>query len=84
MTNYVEAPIDDWIAACDGRVLEIFTPYREGSMRYYVTLMVGCEIDGNTLTVSFQRSEKGFWPFREEQRPQVETLVGLINSARGV
>jgi hypothetical protein len=84
MTDYVEAPIDNWIAAFDGRVLEIFTPYREGSMRYYVMLMVGCEIDGDTLTASFQRSEKGFWPFREEQRPQVESLVEAINAARGV
>jgi hypothetical protein len=84
MTNYIEAPIDNWVAAFDGRVLEVFTPYREGSMRYYVALIVGCEIDGSTLTVTFQRRGQGLWPFNEDQRAQVETLVEAINAARGV
>jgi hypothetical protein len=72
------------MASFDGRVLEIFTPYREGSMRYYVDLMVGCAIDGNILTVTFQRSETGLWPFNEDQRAQVEALVAAIGAARAV
>jgi len=84
MTNYIDAPIDNWHASFDGRVLEVFTPYREGSMRYFVDLMVGCSIDGNTLTVNFQRNQVGLWPFTEDQRAQVEKLVGVINDARGV
>jgi len=43
----------------DGRVLEVFTPYREGSMRYHAALMVDCRIAGTTLTVDFQRPEVG-------------------------
>jgi hypothetical protein len=84
MTDFVEAPIDNWMASFDGRVLEIFTPYRDGSMRYYVDLMVGCTIDGNILTVTFQRSETGLWPFNEDQRAQVQALVTAISAARGV
>jgi hypothetical protein len=84
MTGYVEAPIDNWMASFDGRVLEIFTPYRQGSMRYYIDLIVGCAIDGNILTATFQRSETGLWPFNEDQRAQVEVLVAAIDAARGV
>ncbi len=84
MSTYIEAPIDNWIASFDGRVLEIFTPYRDGSMRYHVGLLVGFEIDGNTLTASFLRSEKGFWPFNEDQRGNVEALVAAVHAARGV
>ena len=84
MADYIEAPIDNWVASFDGRVLEIFTPYSDGSMRYYVELLVGFEIDGTTLTASFVRSEKGFWPFNEDQRGQVEALVATVNAARGV
>jgi hypothetical protein len=84
MTAYLEAPLDSWMASFDGRVLEIFTPYRAGSMRYYVDLLVACAIDGNVLTATFQRSETGLWPFNEDQRGQVEALVAAINSARGV
>ena len=83
VTEYTEAPLDNWIASFDGRVLEIFTPYLDGSMRYYVGLMVGFEIDGNTLTATFLRSEKGFWPFNEDQREKVEALVTAVNAARG-
>jgi hypothetical protein len=84
MTDSVEAPIDNWVAAFDGRVLEIFTPYSAGSMRYHVGLMVGFEINGNTLTATFQRSEQGFWPFNEDQRAKVEALVAAVSAARGV
>ena len=84
MADYFEAPIDNWIVGFDGRVLEIFTGYREGSMRYHVGLMVDLKIDGNTLTASFQRREGGIWPFNEDQRAQVEALVAAVNAARGV
>ena len=53
-------------------------------MRYYVGLLVGFGIDGNTLTASFLRSEKGFWPFNEDQREMVVALVAAVNAARGV
>ncbi len=82
MSELLQAPIDNWVAAFDGIVLEIFTPYREGSIRYHAGLMVDCRIDGSVLTVDFQRSEIGLWPFREEQRPQVETLVAAIAAVR--
>jgi hypothetical protein len=84
MADYIEAQIDDWFVGFDGRVLEIFTGYREGSMRYHVGLMTGFQIDGNTLTANFQRKEGGFWPFNEDQRGQVEALVAAVNSARSV
>jgi hypothetical protein len=84
VTDYVEAPIDNWIAGFDGRVLEIFTGYREGSTRYHVSLLVDLKIEGNTLAASFQRREGGMWPFNEDQRPQVEALVAAVNAARGV
>ena len=71
MRDVVEAPIDNWLASFDGRVLEVFTPYREGSMRYHAALMVDCRIAGTTLTVDFQRPEVGLWPFRPEQLTQV-------------
>jgi hypothetical protein len=83
MSDYIEVPIDNWVAGFDGRVLEIFSGYLEGSTRYHVGLMVGFEIDGNTLTASFKRREGGFWPFKEDQRPQVEALVAAVNAARG-
>jgi hypothetical protein len=83
MADVLDIALDDWVASFDGRVLEIFTPYRDGSMRYYAGLMVDCRIDGTTLTVDFQRSEVGLWPFREEQRGQVEALVAAIATARG-
>ena len=82
MSDLVEAPIDNWLASFDGRVLEVFTPYREGSMRYHAALMVDCRIDGTTLTVDFQRREVGLWPFRQEQLPQVTALVNSIQAAR--
>jgi hypothetical protein len=84
VADYIEAPIANWIASFDGRVLEIFTPYLDGSTRYYVGLLVGFEIDGTTLTASFLRNEKGFWPFNEDQRGKVEALVAAVNTARGV
>jgi hypothetical protein len=59
MSDVIEASIDNWLASFDGRVLEIFTPYRQGSMRYHAALMVDCRIDGTTLTVDFQRREQG-------------------------
>jgi hypothetical protein len=83
MAELIQAPIDNCIAAFHGRVLEIFTPYLNGSSRYDVRLMVGCEIDGSVLTASFQRSEKGYWPFNEDQRTQVQALVDAVNAARG-
>jgi hypothetical protein len=83
MSDLIETPLDTWVASFDGRVLEVFTPYREGSMRYHAGLMVDCRIDGAVLTVDFQRSEVGLWPFTEEQRPQVEALVAAIAAARG-
>jgi hypothetical protein len=49
--------------------------------RYHVGLLVGFEIDGSTLTASFLRSEKGFWPFNEDQRGKVEALVAAVNAA---
>jgi hypothetical protein len=84
MADYIEAPLDNWIASSDGRVLEIFTPYLDGSMRYYAGLLVWFEIDGNTLTASFLRMEKGFWPFNEDQREKVEALVAAVNAACNV
>lgn len=79
----IEAPIDNWVASFDGRVLEIFTPHKEGSMRFYVRLLEHCAIDGNVLSVVFQRREQGFWPFNEDQRAQVEALVQAVQAARG-
>jgi hypothetical protein len=81
-TELIEAQIGDWVASFDGRVLEIFTPYKAGSMRFYVRLLEGCAIDGDVLTVSFQRREQGFWPFRDDQRAQIEALVRAIEAAR--
>jgi len=82
MSSVIEASINNWLASFDGRVLEIFTPYREGSMRYHAALMVDCRIDGTTLTVDFTRREIGLWPFRPEQLPQVTALVEAIRAAR--
>jgi|GEM_PF-2946008 hypothetical protein len=82
MSEVIEAPVDNWLASFDGRVLEVFTPYREGSMRYHAALMVDCRIDGTTLTIDFQRSEIGLWPFRPEQLPQVTSLVNAVRAAR--
>jgi hypothetical protein len=78
----IEAPIDNWIASFDGRVLEVFTPYQQGSMRYYARLLADCRIDGSVLTVTFERRDQGLWPFREDQRAQVEALVQAVNSVR--
>ena len=33
---------------------------------------------------SFLRSEKGVWPFDEDQRGNVEALVAAVNAARAV
>ncbi|WP_029115432.1 hypothetical protein [Mycobacterium sp. URHB0044] len=82
MSSAIEAPIDNWLAAFDGRVLEIFTPYREGSMRYHAALMIDCRIDGTVLTVDFARREIGLWPFRPDQLPAVTALVDAIRSTR--
>ena len=84
MTDQIEVPLDNWVASFDGRVLEIFTPYQQGSMRYRVSLLVDLSIDGNTLTAEFARRDRGFWPFRDEQRAGVEQLVAAVNAARGV
>jgi hypothetical protein len=81
--DLIEAGLGDWVATFDGSVLEVFTPYREGSMRYYARLLQGCSIDGTTLLVTFERREQGLWPFREDQRSQVEALVQAVNVARG-
>lgn len=82
MSEVIEAPIDNWLASFDGRVLEVFTPYQEGSMRYHAALMVDCRIDGTMLTIAFQRSGIGVWPFRPEQLPQVTSLVNAVRAAR--
>ena len=84
MGELIETPIDNWIASFDGRIIEIHTPYNDGSTRYHVRLLVDCGIDGNVFRLTFQRSEQGFWPFNEDQRPQVEALVAAIRAARGV
>ena len=84
MADLIEVPLDEWVASFDGRVLEIFTPYQQGSMRYRVTLLVNCWIDGNTLTIEFARKDRGFWPFRDEQRAGIERLVTAVEAARGV
>jgi hypothetical protein len=62
-------------------VLEIYTPYQEGSMRYHAALMVDCRIDGTLLTVDLQRRGIGVWPFRPEQLAQVTALVDAIRPA---
>jgi hypothetical protein len=82
MPEILEAPIDNWMASFDGRVLEVFTPYKEGSMRFYARLLVSCEVDGTILRVGFQRNEMGFWPFNEDQRAQVEALVQAVEAVR--
>jgi hypothetical protein len=82
MSDVIEAPIDNWLASFDGRVLEVFTPYQEGSMRYHAALMLDCRIDGTTLTIDFQRRGIGLWPFRPEQLAQVTELVNAVRAAR--
>jgi len=82
VTGLIEVPLADWVASFDGRVLEIFTPYQQGSMRYRVTLLVNFWIDGNTLTAEFARRDRGFWPFRDEQRAGIEQLVAAVEAAR--
>ncbi|MGV9858495.1 hypothetical protein ACWDTD_07560 [Gordonia sp. NPDC003425] len=82
MGDIIEAPLANWLAAFDGRVLEVFSPYRQGSTRYHAALIVGCRIDGTTLTVDFQRGEVGLWPFRPEQLPQVTALVDAVLATR--
>lgn len=82
MAEVIEAPLDNWLASFDGRVLEVFTPYREGSMRYHAALMVDIRIDGTTLTVDFQRRDVGLWPFRPEQLAQVTALVDAVRATR--
>ena len=83
MTDTFEVPIGNWLVSFDGRVVEVFTPYHEGSVRYHALLMVDFRIDGSTLTADFQRSDIGLWPFTEDQRPGVEALVAQVNSVRG-
>ena len=82
MGDLIEVPISGWIASFDGRVLEIFTPYKEGSMRYYVRLLEGCAIDGNVLTVTFRRRDQGLWPFEDGEREGVQRLVAAVEAAR--
>jgi hypothetical protein len=82
VSDFIEVPIDNWIAGFDGRVLEIYTPYQNGSMRFHARLMVRCWLDGNLLTIEFARRERGFWPFTPEQRPQIEALVEAVEAAR--
>jgi hypothetical protein len=82
MSDYIEVPIDSWIAGFDGRVLEIFTPYQAGSMRFHVRLIEGCRLDGNLLTVDFARRDRGFWPITADQRPRVDALVQAVEAAR--
>jgi hypothetical protein len=45
-------------------------------------LLQDCRIDGNVLTLAFERREQGLWPFREDQRARVETLVQAVNDVR--
>jgi hypothetical protein len=68
MADVLEVPIDNWIAAFNGRVLEIFTPYKEGSVRYHARLTKRCWIDGNVLTLDLERNDRSFWPFNDDQR----------------
>jgi hypothetical protein len=75
-------PLTGWLAAFDGMVFEVFTPYQDGSARYAVMLMVDFRIDGNVLTAQFQRNDIGLWPFDEAQRPEVEALVAAVNAVR--
>jgi hypothetical protein len=75
-------PLTGWLAAFDGMVFEVFSPYQEGSVRYAVMLMVDFGIDGNVLTARFQRNDIGLWPFDEAQRPGVEALVAAVNAVR--
>jgi hypothetical protein len=82
MSDVIEVPIDNWIAAYDGRVLEIFTPYQEGSIRFHVRLLKRCSIDTSILVVDLERSERSFWPFTEDQRAQVEVLVAAVEAGR--
>jgi hypothetical protein len=78
----VDVPVGNWLVSFDGRVFEVFSPYREGSVRYHALLMVDFRIDGSTLTADFQRADIGLWPFTEDQRPGVEALVAQVNDAR--
>jgi hypothetical protein len=82
MADYLEVPLQDWLATFDGRVLEVHTGRQVGSMRYHVLLMTGFHIDGNILTVNLQHQEIGAWPFLEQQRPFVMQLVDAVNAAR--
>jgi hypothetical protein len=75
-------PLTGWLAAFDGKVFEVFTPYQDGSVRYAVMLMVDFRIDGNVLAAYFQRNDRGMWPFDEAQRPEVEALVAAVNAVR--
>ena len=83
MADLIEAPLDNAIATFDGRVLEVFTIHRAGSVRYHVSLLSDCTIDGNILTVTYRDRDAGFWPFDEQQRPAVEALVQAMTAARG-
>lgn len=82
MNELIEAPIDNWIASFDGRVLEILTPHMRGSLRYHVKLISQCSLDGNVLKVVFPDRDNGLWPFRDFQRQQVEALVWAVELAR--
>jgi hypothetical protein len=82
VTAPVELWVGNWLASFDGRVFEVFSPYQEGSTRYHVMLMVDFRIDGSTLTADLQRNDIGLWPFTEEQRPAVESLVAQVAAVR--
>jgi hypothetical protein len=81
-TTLIEAPINGWIMAFDGRVLEIFSAYNSGSIRFHVALIVRLWIDGNIVKALFPRQDQGMWPFTESDRPYVERLVAAVEATR--
>jgi hypothetical protein len=78
----IEAPMVNSLAAFDGRVLEVFLPYTEGSVRYHVSHIRRCWIDDTILMVQLDRNDRGMWPFSEPDRPRMQAMVAAIERLR--
>ncbi len=77
----IEASLCGWLASFDGRTLELFSPYCEGSVRHHLRLIAGFAIEDDALILRLSHFEECVWPFEASERDQVARLVSALAAA---
>jgi hypothetical protein len=78
----IEARLRDVRLHFDGTILELFDRGPGGSARFHHDFMPKLEIDSGILTVINPDKTYNIFPFEDDQRAALESLIAAVEAAR--